>query len=543
MKQLLQIFFLIIVNQAVTAQINLELQQFAQGFTRPVDIANAGDERLFIVEQRGFIKIIDGNGQVLPEPFLNISSRVNSGGNERGLLGLVFHPDYANNGWFYVNYTNLQGHTHISKFRVSDSDPNLADPDSEVILLFQNQPFVNHNAGDLNFGPDGYLYFGLGDGGSGGDPRNFAQNTMSLLGKMLRIDVDSDSLYAIPFDNPFIDNTDYLPEIWATGLRNPWRFTFDRFGNMWIADVGQDSWEEIDFQPFGSPGGENYGWRCFEGEAPFNQTGCGPDSIYVNPVFVYQNTAALGCSVTGGLVYRGCEYPGMYDHYLLTDFCSGRFWSVGYCPADTCQQTFTPAVLNNLDDQEYVSFGEDYNGEMYVAALSSGEILRVTDKNERFIAPQIDSTDSGLNVEPVYSGYQWLLNDEPIPGANSPDFVPEESGNYSVEVSSRTGCTKVSEAIFVDIISSAREISGDTNLKITPNPAKELITISLKNSQLGKINAFSIFDLNGKKLRNFSFQELADLKFQINLAGFQPGVYFLKATASEKTFMTKFVKK
>ena len=277
-KRFLVFVFAFFFAGLLAAQTKIALNVYAGGFTRPVDIVNAGDSRLFIVEQRGIIKIIDGNGQVLSTPFLDIDARVGSQGNEQGLLGLAFHPDYANNGFFYVNYTNNSGDTRIARFKVSADNPNVADPNSEKLLLPVDQPYSNHNAGDLTFGPDGYLYFGLGDGGSGGDPQNNGQTATAYLGKMLRIDVDNGDPYAIPPTNPFKDTDFYLDEIWATGLRNPWRFSFDRLtGDLWIGDVGQDAWEEIDFQPASSTGGENYGWRCYEGNHVYSMSGSCPD--------------------------------------------------------------------------------------------------------------------------------------------------------------------------------------------------------------------------------------------------------------------------
>ncbi|MCB0551885.1 MAG: PQQ-dependent sugar dehydrogenase, partial [Phaeodactylibacter sp.] len=228
----------VFLGGAIYAQPSLQLEVFASGFSLPVDIAHAGDGRLFIVEKAGRIRIIDSDGSILPQPFLDIDARVNSLASERGLLGLAFHPDYTDNGYFFVNYTNNSGDTRISRFSVSAGNANQADPNSERILLEVDQPFNNHNAGDLNFGPDGYLYIGLGDGGSADDPGNRAQNRQNLLGKMLRIDVDNGDPYSIPEDNPFAFDDFTLDEIWAIGLRNPWRFSFDRLtGALWIADV------------------------------------------------------------------------------------------------------------------------------------------------------------------------------------------------------------------------------------------------------------------------------------------------------------------
>ncbi|MBF8285408.1 MAG: hypothetical protein HW378_4323 [Anaerolineales bacterium] len=237
------------------------------GLDEPVDLKHAGDGsgRLFVIEQPGRIRIVE-NGELLPDPFLDIEPLVNSRGNEQGLLGLAFYPDYAANGLFFVNYTDVNGDTVVARYAVSADDPSRADPASAKIILQVDQPFPNHNGGDLVFGPDGYLYIGLGDGGSGGDPQGNGQNLNALLGKMLRIDVNHGDPYAIPPDNPFAGRAGARPEIWAYGLRNPWRYSFDRAtGDLYIADVGQNAYEEVDFQPADSRGGENYGWNKYEG--------------------------------------------------------------------------------------------------------------------------------------------------------------------------------------------------------------------------------------------------------------------------------------
>ena len=240
--------------------------QVAAGISNPTDIQSANDRsgRLFLVQQNGIIRILR-DGAVLARPFLDISSKT-TGSGERGLLGLAFPPGFAQSQRFYVHYTDLQGDTTVAVYRVG-SDPNVADPASEIVLLKQTQPFSNHNGGQLAFGPDGYLYLGLGDGGSGGDPQGNGQNRNTLLGKLLRFDVESDpGRIRIPPTNPFVNTTGARAEVWAYGLRNPWRFSFDRdTRDLWIADVGQESYEEVDFQPASSPGGENYGWNRMEG--------------------------------------------------------------------------------------------------------------------------------------------------------------------------------------------------------------------------------------------------------------------------------------
>ena len=298
----------------------IELEDFADGFSSPLGLKNAGDERLFVVEQGGVIKIVDLNGVVNTTPFLDIQSIVNAGG-ERGLLGLAFHPGYQTNGRFFVHYSNNSGDTQISEFSVSASNPDIADPNSEVMLLTVSQPFSNHNGGTIAFGPqDGYLYIGLGDGGGGGDTNNNAQNPTLLIGKLLRIDIDSQSggnNYGIPSDNPFIGDPNTRDEIWATGLRNPFRFTMDPETNsIWIGDVGQNAREEVNRASL-NQAGLNYGWRCYEGNAPFNTSGCPDESELTFPVFDYSWNG--GGSVIGGYVYRGDLYADLQDVYVFGD--------------------------------------------------------------------------------------------------------------------------------------------------------------------------------------------------------------------------------
>jgi glucose/arabinose dehydrogenase len=313
----------IVVNEAPGVP-KIKVEPIVTGLANPVAITHSGDGsgRLFIVLQTGQILVYDGS-QVLPVPFLDISTLVSTGG-ERGLLSVAFHPNYATNGLFYVNYTDTQGDTVIAQYTVSD-DPNIADPDSAAILLTIAQPFSNHNGGQLQFGPDGYLYIGVGDGGSAGDPDDNAQNLGTLLGKMLRIDVDSGVPYTIPPDNPFVGDPEARDEIWAFGLRNPWRFSFDRLtGDLFIGDVGQDSWEEVNFQTATSSGGENYGWRLMEGNQCFNPpTDCN-DGTLTLPILEYNHS--LGCSITGGYRYRGTQIPQLEGTYVVGDFCSGRIW-------------------------------------------------------------------------------------------------------------------------------------------------------------------------------------------------------------------------
>ena len=329
-------------------------QTLVTGLQRPVDLQADGSGRLFVIEKVGRIRIIE-NDQLIETPFLDISNHVGSSGNEQGLLGLAFHPGYQENGRFFVNYTDTNGDTVIARFQVSN-DPNVVDPDSEVKLLGVDQPFANHNGGGLAFGPDGYLYLGLGDGGSQGDPNGNAQNTGVLLGKLLRLDVDSADPYAVPADNPFGN------EVWAYGLRNPWRFSFDQSTNdLYIGDVGQNQWEEIDFLAVGSPGGANFGWDHREGAHDYE--GGGPEGM-IDPVAEYSHPEG-GCSVTGGYVYRG-SMPEWNGIYLYGDYCTGMIW--GLIRANGGWQT---QLLYDLDVNN-TSFGQDESGELYLISDNGG---------------------------------------------------------------------------------------------------------------------------------------------------------------------------
>ncbi len=296
--------------------------EVANGFARPLGLEATADGRLFVLEQRGVIWVIQ-NGAVLPDPFLDIRDRANASAFEQGLLGLAFHPQFLENGFFYVNYTRPGGDTVIARFSVSP-EPNRAEPGSEVVLLVVDQPFANHNGGGLEFGPEGFLYIGLGDGGSANDPFGNGQSLDTLLGKLLRIDVDSAEPYALPADNPFAAGGG-RPEIWVYGLRNPWRFSFDPgTSDLYIGDVGQNSWEEIDFLPAGTAGGVNFGWNQREGRHPFaTQVTEG----LTDPIAEYDNTG-FACSVTGGVVARDPVLPEWAGVYLFGDYCSGEVWGL-----------------------------------------------------------------------------------------------------------------------------------------------------------------------------------------------------------------------
>ena len=365
---------LVMLFSVVLFSQNITLDPFANGFSSPVDLQHAGDDRLFVVEQGGLIKILNADGTTTGTPFIDVSGIISTG-SERGLLGLAFHPDYANNGYFYVNYTDSGGDTQVSRFSVSGGNPDLADPNSELFIISYNQPFANHNGGSLAFGPDGLLYISAGDGGSGGDPGNRAQNTEILLGKLLRIDVDNPgggNNYGIPVDNPFAGDPPNAEEIWAYGLRNPWKFSFDSTnGDVWIADVGQNAIEEIN-KAGGAEAGLNYGWRCYEGSLPFNTTGCPNPSELTFPIAEYPHPT--GFSITGGYVYRGSIYSDIAGYYFCGDFGTGLIATVD--PGDNFN------ILGTFGGS-WSSFGQDNSGELYIVNYSGqiskilGEVLSV----------------------------------------------------------------------------------------------------------------------------------------------------------------------
>ena len=376
--------------------ISLSSIQIANGFTKPVYVCQPPGEndRLFVLEQKGIIKIIK-NGKTVRKPYADLRNRIHNPitpGDERGLLGLAFHANYQNNGFVYINYSDKNDHTIVSRFKVA-SDPDRLDTKSEKVLIKLKQPFSNHNGGHMEFGPDGYLYISVGDGGKWGDPYNNAQNLGNLFGKILRIDVDTGDPYAIPDDNPFNNNEDAKDEIWLYGLRNVWRFSFDwGKGDVYLGDVGQDLWEEIDFVAAENAGGQNFGWRVMEGNHCYNpKEDCEPTGVL--PIFEYPNDANYmkiltgmdepnvdGCSVTGGYVYRGSAISELQGTYFFADYCSGNIWTFKEKngKATEFQNRTEEISLGGGGFTNYISsFGEDNNGELYIVDYN-GIIFKLT---------------------------------------------------------------------------------------------------------------------------------------------------------------------
>lgn len=375
--------FLWLINPAC-AKPKVWLKSHSDGYQNPVGIAvvESDPSRLFVVERGGLIKIVSVNGKTInTDPFLDASSLLGECTGyceERGLLGLAFHPDYANNGKFFINYTqeNNEGalSTIVSQFTNDESDPDVANTESEIIILQFNQPYSNHNGGDIKFGPDGYLYIASGDGGSGGDPQGYGQNRVTMLGKILRIDVDNTSNgknYAIPPENPFVSDSSTLPEVWAYGVRNPWRISFDMVeGDLYIADVGQYAWEEVNFQDSSSTGGQNYGWNKMEGFHCFEE-GCDPDDNTLTlPILEYGHFEGA-CSITGGYVNRG-KNKYLNGRYFYGDYCNGNIWAT-----KRIDDEWSVDLMYESTGLYISSFGQDTAGNVYVVGLNPGAIYKL----------------------------------------------------------------------------------------------------------------------------------------------------------------------
>ena len=358
---------------AIQPVTQITLAPISDGFIRPVALAHAYDGRLFIAEQAGHIRIVE-NGDLLSEPFLDIQHKVGNDPNniwdEQGLLGLAFHPQFQENGLFFVNYTNENdGSTILAHYQVDAADPNKANLLSESIMINLGQPYQDHNAGHLQFDRDGFLYMAAGDGGEWGDPHGNGQNPHTLLGSILRLHVDANDTYAVPSTNPFVGDNEKRGEVWAYGLRNPWRFSFDRLtGDVYIADVGQADWEELNYLPAREPGGANFGWDVVEGPICYDAETC-DRSQFVEPIVTYDHST--GCAIVGGFVYRGQQYPELAGNYFFADFCQNIIWSLVNNNGEWLQNEVYQG------DVRVSSFGEDVNGELYVLDHQGGTVYQI----------------------------------------------------------------------------------------------------------------------------------------------------------------------
>ncbi|MFN0037514.1 MAG: PQQ-dependent sugar dehydrogenase [Saprospiraceae bacterium] len=518
---------------AIAQNPKINLVQIASGLSRPIDIKHCGDERLFVIEQAGLIYIMDKSGNVNPSPFLDISSMVLSVGNEQGLLGLAFSPNYKSDGYFFVNFVGGTGNgfTEIARFSVDPADSSKALVNSKLTLLKFDQPGTTHNGGNMMFGKDGYLYISQGDGGGG----NNSQNNNTYHAKILRIDPFNGTPYAIPPDNPLFGQANVKQEIWSTGLRNPWRCSFDQMtGDLWIADVGQDSMEEIDFQPHNFTGLANYGWRCYEATIPYLLNGCGPVSDYVFPVYSYRHSTQNGCSVTGGYVYRGTQYPNLYGKYIFTDACSGRIWAI----RQPMPGVFETDILGNFLNFNFVTFGEDNKGELYIGGFKlmqagTGRIWRLTDTSSCPTVHILNLPDSLCNTDPPLG----LMADVPggtftVAGVASEVLDPSQLfiATYPVvyTYTDANGCTSADTQLVV-IKSCVNGVSAPSKIlefSIYPNPNKGDFEIRLESFSGAGAVTVSLFDNAGKLLKQQSVS--GSQKILFTGAPLAPGVYFVE---------------
>lgn len=476
---------------AQSAPSEISLVRVASELASPVDIQSAGDgsKRLFVLQQNGIIRVMR-NGTLNPSPFLAITSKTRSNG-ECGLLGMAFPPGFATKQYFYVNYTDPNCRNSIvARYRIT-SDRDVADANSEEIVLQQAQPFSNHNGGGLAFGPDGFLYIGLGDGGSGGDPQNNGQNAGTWLGKMLRIDTESSERpYRVPPGNPFVGDARFKPEIWAYGLRNPWRYSFDRqTGDLWIADVGQNRAEEVNFQSAASRGGENYGWRIMEGFSCYNASTCNQDNL-VKPVHEYtRNNGDI--SITGGYVYRGARWSSLRGTYIYGDYASGRIWGIR-----RDGPLFNNRLLLQGQNVSISTFGQDEDGEIYVGD-HNGNVFRIEGRS----GPLLTSR-SVLNAASFQPGI--------TPGSLATAFA--------------SGITNSVEIVSAQSVPLPRELAG-VRLLINGSPAPILAVANVNGQE--QVNFQAPFEISGANSVRVavSYQGATSPEIEVPVTAQHPGIF------------------
>ena len=536
----------LLFTAVLSAQPALFVEPYQSGFSNPVDITHCGDDRLFVVEKTGQIRIITGNGTLLPTPFLNLMDSVSSNGNEQGLLGLAFHPDYQNNGFFYVYFTQEPTEqARLYRYSVDANDDDRADPQSGVFLMEIPQNARNHNGGCLKFGPDGYLYISSGDGGGSGDPLNLAQNPLDRRGKMLRIDVDQTDPglpYAIPVSNPFTGAADTLDEIWSLGLRNPWRFSFDRqTGDMYIGDVGQADREEINYEPAGFAGGANYGWRCYEGELPETTTGCQPQSAYDAPIHTYESNDPIGRSVTGGFVYRGDWAPTLQGKYLYGDFVSGRIWALD---RDGGGQWFNEELLDWTNFQ-LSAFGENAAGELFLAGHNNNIIYRVRGDvcapsqtlNNQVLAEQTYRAETSIETNgTVETGaFSALVAGQHI--RLQAGFHAEAGSAFLATVSPNTTCPSNNPArLQLPSPIPLRQLTTSL-LRISPNPSNDHFQLTgwADGPVFSHPLPVQLISPTGRVLRTY---QLLTSNQNFSLDEVPPGLYFIQLETPDQGWVT-----
>lgn len=497
--------------------VELELVLWSNNLGGAIDVTHCGDSRLFVLRQWGAITIVSDSGVNVSPAFLDITPQVLYNG-ERGMLGLAFDPDYANNGHFYVNYVTGTGNgtTRISRFTRSATDPNRADPASEVVLLSIPQPDPIHNGGGLVFGKDGYLYCGLGDGGGSSDPNGYGQTTDDLFGSIIRIKPEPDGTYSIPPDNPFATSPNgERPELFAYGLRNPFRIAVDTAnGDLWIGDVGQQLWEEVDRVAGGDLSGPNFGWSCLEGNAPFDTADCATGGLYRDPVVVQAHGINGGnfCAIIAGEVYHGSLFPRMQDRFVYTDYCTGGI------------RTLTPDGNGGYVDQPGAavpfpgmsSIGADVNGELFLTNVSFGRLYKLRDKCP-MPRPMIMPDGNNLSCEEA-STYEWFLDGEPFPQGDTQTIYAWATGNYVVRVTFANGCSKQSEPYF-HLSTEVMEISA-FGFRAFPQPASTQLWIETE----GGVDEVRIYDVAGALVKSVPLSVPAS-RFTLDLSDLSIGIY------------------
>lgn len=539
MKKIYFASLLLLLAVSTFSQVTVGFSSFLTGLTAPVDIVNAkdGSNRLFIVQQNGTIRVY--NGSLLTTSFLNLAGSITyDAGGERGLLSLAFHPQFTTNGYFFVYYNNTDGNVELAQYHLSATDPNVADPASKRVLLTITKPYTNHNGCKLNFGTDGNLYFGTGDGGSGGDPQNNAQNLNSLLGKMLRINVDNFTTapyYTVPTGNPLVGVANTRPEIYGWGLRNPWRWNFDRqTGDMWIADVGQDAWEEVNYVPAATTSGLNYGWRCYEGTHNYNTSQCGttPATGKTFPIFEYTHSTAGGYSITGGLVYRGSEYPTLQGYYICADYVRPNGWLIksnGAGGWNVTQQTNFPANIS--------TFGDAEDGTLYLASLG-GTIYKIipgaplpirllafsaqTQNNQDIISwrATADASLTRFEIEQSVDGTRFSI-------AGTVSATAGNTANYNFA----TTALSTDRYYRLKMVYNTGTVQYSTVVKIAAKPASKIMVALTAARQLQittpvLLQQVNITNLQGQKLQSFS--SLSSGTHILNTTPLAAGIYFVQ---------------
>lgn len=545
-KRITSFFSIVFLCSAFAfSQDKIQFKTIATGFDQATSIVDAGDGRMFVLERKGKIKIVNSTGSVETRPFLNILSYLQYFGGEQGLLGMALSPDYTHDRTFYIFYTDTSpvGYPVVSRYKVSENDADSADALSQERLLRWQHLFRNHNGGHLCFGADGYLYIGSGDGGSTGDPSGHGQKINTLLGKILRVDVNTDSSYFIPPDNPFANASDTTvkKEIWHYGLRNPWKYSFDRITNeMWIGDVGQDAWEEIDKQPEGI-GGLNFGWRCREGSHNFIPADCDSSDNLINPVYEYaHDTTAFCTSVTGGYVYRGALVKKLFGKYIWAELCENNLLSL------EIDSPYTASLLKDSVNT-VTTFGEDKYGELYLTPYSSsGDLLKIVDTVDcspvAVVFPQqtINLCNQPAELFTPYNPaltYQWYRNTVTIPNQVNSTLQTSIPGIYSVKVNKGEGCETLSEEFIVDECLNPDEI----NILVYPSPGSGMIKVFFSKFYSAEIE-MHIFDVSGRKIADSNLIVSKENTTTLNVSGLSNGIYFFDFVTRSGTFTKKFIK-